>query len=99
MLRPIGGSYDWTREALGMNQNLFAAVVETFCRLHDEELIYRSNRLVNWCTQLDTAFSNREVIKMEIPLIIVPEYEPKAEFGIITHLKYPINDLEETMQR
>lgn len=34
MLRPIGGSYDWTREALGMNQNLFAAVVETFCRLH-----------------------------------------------------------------
>lgn len=89
MLRQIGGSYDWRRDAFRLNKNLFAAVVETFCRLHDEELIYRSNHLVNCGTQLNTTFSNQGVIKMEIHLMIVPEYEPKAEFGMITHLKIP----------
>lgn len=90
-----------TREAFTMDQNLSAAVVETFCRLHDEGLIYRSNRLVNWCTQLNTALSNLEVINIEIPgrtLLVVPGYERKVEFGVITHFKYPINDSEETIE-
>lgn len=36
-------------------------MVETFCRLHEEGIIYRANRLVNWCVRLNTALSNLEV--------------------------------------
>ena len=42
-------------------QTLSAAVIETFCRLHEEGIIYRANRLVNWCVQLNTTLSNLEV--------------------------------------
>jgi valyl-tRNA synthetase len=49
-----------------MDENLSRAVTETFCRLHDEGLIYRANRLVNWCTKLQTALSNLEVDNKEI---------------------------------
>lgn len=49
-----------------MDENLSRAVMETFCRLHDEGLIYRANRLVNWCTKLQTALSNLEVDNKEI---------------------------------
>lgn len=87
VLRRMGGSFDWTREAFTMDSNLSAAVTETFVRLHEEGLIYRSNRLVNWCTQLNTALSNLEVDNKELPgrtLLDVPGYERKVEFGVIT---------------
>ena len=48
VLRRLSGSFDWTREAFTMDENLSAAVTETFVRLHQEGLIYRANRLVNW---------------------------------------------------
>lgn len=70
---------------------------QTFVRLHEEGLIYRSNRLVNWCTQLNTALSNLEVDNKEIPgrtLLDVPGYERKVEFGVLTSFKYPIHGKE-----
>ena len=91
----MGGSFDWTREAFTMNKNLSAAVTETFVRLHEEGFIYRSNRLVNWCTQLNTALSNLEVDNKEIPgrtLLDVPSYEHKVEFGVLTSFKYRGNN-------
>ena len=42
-------------------KQLSKAVVENFCRLHEEEIIYRANRLVNWCVRLNTTLSNLEV--------------------------------------
>ena len=42
-------------------QSLSKAVIETFCRLHEEGVIYRANRLVNWCVRLNTTLSNLEV--------------------------------------
>jgi valyl-tRNA synthetase len=42
-------------------QKLSKAVVETFCRLHEDGIIYRANRLVNWCVRLNTTLSNLEV--------------------------------------
>jgi valyl-tRNA synthetase len=42
-------------------QRLSNAVIETFCRLHEDGIIYRANRLVNWCVQLNTTLSNLEV--------------------------------------
>ena len=60
-LRRLGGSYDWGRVAFTMDENLSKAVVETFCRLHEDGIIYRANRLVNWCVRLNTTLSNLEV--------------------------------------
>ncbi|KAK1782807.1 tRNA synthetases class I-domain-containing protein [Copromyces sp. CBS 386.78] len=97
----MGGSMDWEREAFTMDKNLTAATMETFCRLHDEGLIYRSNRLVNWCTHLNTALSGLEVENKEITgrtLLDVPGYDKKVEFGVLTHFKYQIDGSEETIE-
>ncbi|KAI0022290.1 tRNA synthetases class I-domain-containing protein [Xylariomycetidae sp. FL0641] len=100
-MRRLGGSHDWSREAFTMDQNLSAAVTETFVKLHEEGTIYRANRLVNWCTKLNTALSNLEVSNKELTgrtLLDVPGYDKKVEFGIIVHFKYPIEGSEETIE-
>ncbi|KAB2571001.1 Valine--tRNA ligase [Lasiodiplodia theobromae] len=92
-LQRMGASVDWTREAFTMDDNFTAAVQETFVRLHEEGLIYRSDRLVNWCPKLNTAISNLEVVNMEIggrTFLDVPGYEKKIEFGVLHHINYPI---------
>lgn len=99
--RRMGASVDWSREAFTMDENLSRAVTETFVRLHEEGLIYRANRLVNWCTKLNTAISNLEVVNKELEgrtLLDIPGYERKVEFGVITHFKYPIDGSEETIE-
>ncbi|KAI0013408.1 tRNA synthetases class I-domain-containing protein [Xylariaceae sp. FL0662B] len=99
--RKMGVSTDWSREAFTMDKNLSAAVTETFVKLHEEGTIYRANRLVNWCTQLNTALSNLEVDSKELTgrtLLDVPGYEKKVEFGIIVHFKYPIEGSAETIE-
>lgn len=101
VLRKMGGSFDWTREAFTMDANLSAAVTETFCKLHEEGTIYRANRLVNWCTQLNTALSNLEVENKELTgrtLLDIPGYDKKVEFGVIVHFKYPIEGSDETIE-
>lgn len=60
-IRKLGSSVDWERAAFTMNDMLSKAVKETFIRLHDEKLIYRSNRLVNWSCALNSAISDIEV--------------------------------------
>jgi valyl-tRNA synthetase len=99
--RRMGSSIDWSREAFTMDANLSRAVTETFVTLHDEGLIYRANRLVNWCTKLNTAISNLEVVNKELEgrtLLDVPGYKRKVEFGVITHFQYPIDGSEETIE-
>lgn len=99
--KKMGGSMDWSREAFTMDKNLSAATVEAFCRLYDDGCIYRSSRLVNWCTQLSTALSNLEVENKEITgrtLLSVPCYEKKVEFGVLTHFKYQIDGSTETVE-
>ena len=60
-MRRMGISVDWDRLAFTMDDNLVGAVQEAFVRLHQEGLIYRENRLVNWCCTLHTAVSDIEV--------------------------------------
>ncbi|CAE6413283.1 unnamed protein product [Rhizoctonia solani] len=96
----LGGSYDWTRVAFTMDENLSRAVSETFCRLHEEGIIYRANRLVNWCVKLNTTLSNLEVDQKELKgrtLLNVPGYDEKErfEFGVITSFAYPIEGSNE----
>ncbi|ORY80354.1 cytoplasmic valine-tRNA ligase Vrs1/Vas1 [Protomyces lactucae-debilis] len=97
-MKRLGVSFDWTREAFTMDDNLSAAVAETFVTLHQEGIIYRANRLVNWCTKLSTTLSNLEVDNKELEgrtLLNVPGYEKPVEFGAITSFAYPIEGTDE----
>nr|OQO28449.1 hypothetical protein B0A51_02998 [Rachicladosporium sp. CCFEE 5018] len=101
VLRRLGGSLDWSREAFTMDDNLSAAVRKLFVQLHEEGLIYRSNRLVNWCTKLTTALSNLEVDQKELEgstKLDVPGYDKKIEFGSIWNFKYPVDGSDETIE-
>jgi valyl-tRNA synthetase len=99
--RLMGGSMDWSREAFTLDPNLSRATADAFCTLHKEGLIYRSSRLVNWCTQMNTALSNLEVENQEITgstKLSVPGYERKIEFGVLTYFKYKIQGSDETIE-
>lgn len=84
-----------------MDKNLSAAVTETWVRLYEEGTIYRANRLVNWCTKLNTTLSNLEVVNKELTgrtLLDVPGYDKKVEFGVIVHFKYPVEGSDELIE-
>ncbi|VDB91952.1 unnamed protein product [Peniophora sp. CBMAI 1063] len=96
----LGGSYDWSRSAFTMSPQLSKAVIENFCRLHEEGLLYRANRLVNWCVRLNTTLSNLEVDQKQLTgrtLLNVPGYDAKEkfEFGVITSFAYEIDGSDE----
>ncbi|MCH7680710.1 valine--tRNA ligase [candidate division KSB1 bacterium] len=76
-LRRMGASVDWQRDRFTMDDELSAAVTEVFVRLHDDGLIYRGNRLVNWDPVLHTALSDLEVLDSE-------------ESGHLWHFRYPL---------
>jgi len=78
-LRRMGSSLDWSRERFTMDEGLSNAVKEVFVRLHEEGLIYRGKRLVNWDPKLHTAISDLEVISEE-------------EKGSLWHFRYPLSD-------
>ncbi len=83
-MRRIGSSVDWTRERFTMDEGLSAAVQKVFIQLHDEGLIYRGTRLVNWDPKLGTAISDLEVISEE-------------EDGFLWHISYPVVDSDESL--
>jgi valyl-tRNA synthetase len=78
-MRRMGVSGDWSRERFTMDEGLSKAVVETFVRLHEEGLIYRGQRLVNWDPVLLTAISDLEVVSEE-------------ENGKLWSIAYPLAD-------
>lgn len=76
-LRRMGASPDWSRERFTMDDGLSEAVQKVFIKLHEENLIYRGKRLVNWDPVLHTAVSDLEVLSEE-------------ENGHLWHMRYPI---------
>ena len=78
-MRRMGTSPDWDREVFTMDDNLSQAVTEVFVKLHEEGLIYRGKRLVNWDPVLHTAVSDLEVLNEE-------------EAGFMWHMRYPLAD-------
>ena len=76
-MRRLGTSVDWSRDRFTMDPGLSQTVAEVFVRLHEEGLIYRGKRLVNWDPVLKTALSDLEVISTE-------------EDGHLWHLRYPL---------
>ena len=94
-IRALGASVDWNRAAFTMDDMLYRAVMEAFVRMHEEKLIYRDNRLVNWSCTLKSAISEIEVDKKELTgrqLLPVPGYKDKVEFGVLVSFGYPIID-------
>ncbi len=75
-MRREGASVDWSREKFTMSEELSRAVREVFVSLYEEGLIYRDNRIVNWCPNDQTVLSDLEVQK-----------DPQA--GKLYYLKYP----------
>jgi valyl-tRNA synthetase len=100
-LRRLGSSLDWSREVFTMDDKLSRAVREAFVRMHDMKLIYRANRLVNWCCALKTAISDIEVDAEELEKKTkkrVPGYEKEYEFGLIYKFCYQVEGSEELLE-
>ncbi|CEH14756.1 valine-trna ligase [Ceraceosorus bombacis] len=95
--RRLGASYDYSREAFTMDETRSKAVVEAFCKLHEEGIIYRASRLVNWCCKLNTTLSTLEVDQKQLSgrtLLNIPGYDEKEriEFGVIVSFAYEVAD-------
>jgi valyl-tRNA synthetase len=60
-MRRLGDSVDWSRERFTMDEGMSNAVVTIFKKMYDAELIYRAERIINWCTRCLTALSDIEV--------------------------------------
>ena len=84
-LKKLGCSCDWQRERFTMDEGCSDAVKEVFVRLYNEGLIYRGNRMVNWCPHCNTSISDAEV-----------EYESKD--GSFWHLLYPVKETGEMLE-
>jgi len=65
-MRRLGDGVDWTRERFTMDEGLSRAVRTIFKRLYDDDLIYRAERIINWCPRCHTALSDIEVEHREI---------------------------------
>jgi len=78
-LKKIGSSCDWDRERFTMDEGCSRAVKEVFVKLYNKELIYRGERIINWCPKCLTSISDAEV-----------EYEDQA--GHFWHLRYKTTD-------
>ena len=78
-LKKMGSSCDWDRERFTLDEGCSKAVNEVFCNLYEKGLIYRGERIINWCPHCLTSISDAEV-----------EYEEQA--GHFWHLRYPFKD-------
>ena len=81
-LKKMGFSCDWDKLAFTMDERCSKAVREVFVNLYDKGLIYRGDRIINWCPECGTAISDAEV-----------EYE--TEEGHLWHLRYPVENSDE----
>lgn len=78
-IREMGASIDWSREHFTMDEDMQTATKAAFCKLHEQGLIYRGKRLVNWDPKLQTAISDLEVLNVETK-------------GSMWHIRYPLAD-------
>ena len=78
-LKKLGSSCDWQRERFTLDDGCNKAVNEVFCRLYEKGLIYRGERIVNWCPTCLTSISDAEVEYSELD-------------GSFWHIRYPLSD-------
>ena len=80
-LKKLGISCDWSRQSFTLDENLSNAVEEVFIELYEKGVIYRGNRIINWCPSCETSISDAEVEHIESD-------------GNIWYFKYPFADRE-----
>jgi len=78
-LRRLGASCDWTRKKFTLDSDVSEAVVHTFKKMYDEKLIYRGERIIDWCPRCNTGLSGLEV-------------NHKETEGQLIYIKYPIKE-------
>lgn len=78
-LKKLGSSCDWSRERFTMDEGCSKAVKDVFVKYYEKGLIYRGERMINWCPHCETALSDAEVI-----------FEEQA--GHFWHIRYPFKD-------
>ncbi|MBU1019184.1 MAG: valine--tRNA ligase [Patescibacteria group bacterium] len=78
-IRKMGSSCDWSRERYTLDDGLTKAVMTVFVKMYEDGLIYRGNRLVNWCPRCESTLADDEV-------------EHKDIQGHFYHIKYPLKD-------
>ena len=78
-LKYLGSSCDWSRERFTLDEGCSKAVLEVFCKLYEKGLIYRGERIINWCPHCHTSISDAEV-----------EFEEQD--GSFWHIRYPFSD-------
>ena len=78
-LKKLGSSCDWSRERFTMDEGLSKAVVEVFVRLYEKGLIYKGERMINWCPTCKSTISDEEI-------------EYKEEQGNLWHIRYDAPD-------
>ncbi len=78
-LKKLGSSCDWERQRFTLDEGCSKAVKEVFVRLYDKGLIYRGERIINWCPHCCTSISDAEVVFAE-------------HDGFFWHLRYPLED-------
>ncbi len=81
-LKTLGSSCDWSRLAFTMDEKCSKAVREVFVNLYNKGLIYRGDRIINWCPECKTALSDAEVEYVE-------------EDSNLWYIKYPVKDSDE----
>ena len=84
-LKKLGCSCDWKRERFTMDEGCSKAVVKVFKKLYDDGLIYRGERIINWCPHCKTSISDAEV-----------EYEEQD--GSFWHIRYPVVGTDEVLE-
>ena len=83
-LKLLGSSCDWERERFTMDEGCSRAVREVFVRLYEKGLIYKGNRIINWCPQCATALSDAEV-------------EYRDQHAHLWHIRYPVKDSDQAV--
>lgn len=81
-LKKLGVSCDWSRDRFTLDEDMSKAVEEVFIRFYEKGLIYRGDRIINWCPDCSTAISDIEVVHEE-------------SHGYIWYVNYPIKDSDE----
>ena len=80
--KKLGVSCDWSKEKFTLDKDIIKVVYKTFKKLYDDQLIYRGNRVINWCPNHQTSLSNLEVKHKQIN-------------GKLYYIKYPLKDSKE----
>jgi len=80
--KKLGVSCDWSKEKFTLDKDIIKIVYKTFKKLYDDKLIYRGNRVINWCPYHETSLSNLEVKHKQIN-------------GKLYYIKYPLKNSKE----